>query len=295
VTHSRVVCLGDVMLDVSVRLPGPPVRGSDTPARISVQCGGQAANVAAGIAAHGIATTLVGRVGADVFGRRVMDELAADSLELSVSVDPVLPTGVCVVLVDPAGERTMLPDAGANDALGTEPFPAHLLDAAAVLYVSGYALLRPGSRPAALAAIDAARRHGCAVAVDLASAAPLADVGAEAVLGWVGAPTLLLANTDEARVLVPGGADDELAHALARRSGEAVVTHGAGGASWSDGRARAHVPASAVAVLDSTGAGDAFAAGLLAARARGIDPSAALIAAVDAAARVLGRAGARES
>jgi sugar/nucleoside kinase (ribokinase family) len=291
----RAVCVGDLMLDVSVRLPGPPVPGSDTPARISVQCGGQAANVAAGLAAHGIATTLVGRVGADVFGRRVMDELAGDGLELRVSVDPELPTGVCVVLVDPAGERTMLPDAGANDALASRPFPAQVLDSAAMLYVSGYPLLRPGSRPAALAAIDAAREHGCAVAVDLASAAPLADVGAAAVLEWVGGPTLLLANTDEARVLAPGRADDELAHALARLSGEAVVTHGAAGACWSDGRARIHVPASPVAVLDSTGAGDAFAAGLLAAGARGADPSTALAAAADAAARVVGRAGARES
>lgn len=294
-TRPQVVCVGDLMLDVSVRLAGPPVPGSDTPARISAQCGGQAANVAAGLAGRGIATTLVGRVGADVFGRQVIDELSRDGLELRLSVDPVLSTGVCVVLVDPAGERTMLPDAGANGALGAEPFPVELLDSAALLYVSGYALLRPGSRPAALTAIGAARRLGRAVALDLASAAPLAAVGADAVLGWLGAPALLLANTDEAQVLAPGRADDDLAYALACRSGEAVVTHGAAGASWSDGRARASVPAGPVAVLDSTGAGDAFAAGLLAARSRGAEPGAALVAGADAAARVLGRAGAGES
>lgn len=283
------------MLDVSVRLPGPPVPGSDTPARISVQCGGQAANVAAGLAAHGVPAILVGRIGNDVFGRRVLDEMSLDGLELRVSVDPVRPTGVCIVLVDPVGERTMLPDAGANSALGAEPFPAEVLDSAALLYLSGYALLRPGSRPAALTAIDLAREHGCPVAVDLASAAPLADAGAAAVLDWVGPAALLLANAAEARILAPGRADDDLAHALGCLTGEAVVTHGAGGASWSDGRERVHVAAGRVAVLDSTGAGDAFAAGLLAARTRGADPGTALSAGTDAAARVLGRPGARES
>lgn len=294
-TGPRVVCVGDLMVDVSVRLAGPPVPGSDTPARISVQRGGQAANVAAGLATEGVSATLVGRVGDDLFGRRILDELPRERLELNVSVDPVLSTGVCVVLVDPDGERTMLPDAGANGALGDEPFPRRVLGAATLLYVSGYALLRPGSRPAALAAIGAAREHGCAVAVDLASAAPLTDVGADAVLNWVGTPTLLLANTDEARVLVPAQPAADLAHALACLSGEAVVTHGTAGASWSDGRARAHVPAATIAVLDSTGAGDAFAAGLLAARARGAEPGVALVAGTVTAARVLGRAGARES
>ena len=89
-TGPRVVCVGDLMVDVSVRLAGPPVPGSDTPARISVQCGGQAANVAAGLATEGVSATLVGRVGDDLFGRRILDELPGERLELNVSVDPVL-------------------------------------------------------------------------------------------------------------------------------------------------------------------------------------------------------------
>src|SRR5437762_609565 len=113
----KVVCLGDVMVDVVALLPSRLHTGSDTPAPISVLGGGSAANTAAWLVAAGVPTTFAGRVGDDPFGRMAIDELAANGIDVAVSVDPERPTGICIVLVDADGERTMVPSAGANAGL----------------------------------------------------------------------------------------------------------------------------------------------------------------------------------
>ena len=113
---TRVVVLGDVMVDVVARLVGPVAPGSDSPARVAFQGGGQAANTAAWLAVAGARVALVGRVGADAAGRDAVDELGALGVETRLAVDSERSTGTCVVVVAPDGERTMFPDAGANDA-----------------------------------------------------------------------------------------------------------------------------------------------------------------------------------
>ena len=89
----RVVCVGDLMVDVHARLPGPLALGSDTPAPIAFTGGGSAANTAAWLARGGCAATFVGRVGDDAFGRHAVDELHAAGVELEVSVDRSCPPG----------------------------------------------------------------------------------------------------------------------------------------------------------------------------------------------------------
>ena len=105
---------------------------------------------------------LYARVGDDPAGRGALAALAAEGVELRVSVDAERPTGTCVVLVDRDGERSMLPDRGANAALAPAPLP----EDAAHVHVAGYVLLDPGARPAALHALAEARRLGCPVSVD---------------------------------------------------------------------------------------------------------------------------------
>lgn len=257
----RVVCVGDLMVDVHARLPGPLAIGSDTPASIGFLGGGAAANVAAWCVAAQASATFVGRVGDDPLGRQAVDELRAAGVDVRVEFDADRPTGTCIVLVDPASERTMIPSAGANAAA----FDAGQLPADADwLYLSGYALLRAASRPSALDALELARRRGWSIAVDAASAAPLAAAGADAFLGWLGDGIVLFANEDEARLLTEPADPGASAQALARRVGQAVVKLGAGGAVWSDGAAVHSVRAVSAPVLDTTGAGDAFAAGYLA-------------------------------
>ncbi len=293
---TRIVVLGDVMVDVVCRLDGPLALGSDAPARIEFGYGGSAANVAAWAAVAespaGAPPVLAGRVGADERGRAAEAELRAAGVDTRLAVDPERPTGTCVVLVGPDGERSMVPDPGANERLAERDLPDELLAKGAHLHLTGYSLVRDGSRPAARSAIARARERGMSVSVDPSSAALLSPAFLDELAG-VG---LLLPNAEEAAVL--SGKEDAEAAALllARRVPEVVVTLGAGGALWTDGSSVCRVPAAtdvAGTPLDTTGAGDAFAAGFLFARLSGAGPEAALGAGCRLAAVAVRTPGAR--
>ena len=253
-----LVVLGDLMVDVVTRVSGALARGSDTEALITVRGGGSAANVAAWAAWLGTPVVFGCRVGDDDRGRAAIADLRG--VDVRAEVDPERPTGTCVVLVEPGGERTMLPDPGANDG----PLPE--VEPGDHLHVVGYALLREGPRASALAAIERARAAGVTVSVDPSSWALL----------WPGAippVDLLLPNVEEAALL----------------EGEKVTKLGPDGACWGDVR----VPAEPVEVVDTTGAGDAFAAGFLSARLAGAEPREALEAGCRVAARAVAQVGAR--
>jgi sugar/nucleoside kinase (ribokinase family) len=288
---TRVVVAGDVMVDVVARLAGPIAVGSDSAAQVGMRPGGSAANVAAWLAAAGASAALVARVGDDDAGRSAARALAGHGVEPRLAVDQQRSTGTCVVLVHPGGERSMLPDAGANAALSRDDVPADLFAAGAHLHITGYTLLRDGSREAALHALALARAAGMTVSVDPSSAAPLAAVGAERFLEWTGRADLLLPNADEAAALT-GEADPETAaRMLARHAREVVVTLGARGALWTDGADLVRAPAVTTrAPADTTGAGDAFAAGFLVEWVAGATPAAALRGGCALAARAIGTA-----
>jgi len=277
-----IACVGDLMVDVVAAVSEPIAYGSDTEAAVAWSGGGGAANTAAWLAALGADVALVTRVGDDVAGRGAVAELVAAGVEVRAAIDGARPTGTCVVVVTPEGERTMLPDRGANDALAAGDLD---LTGAAHVHLSGYTLLHPGSREAGLAVL----RSGLPVSVDPASAAPLR--GCQEFLAWVSGADVLVPNRDELAVLA-GTADVEAGAAwLAGHVGEVVVKLGGDGALWTDGTDVLHAAAEPVEVVDSTGAGDAFAAGWLAARSRG--PAAALEAGCAAGARAVSARGAR--
>jgi len=285
----RVLVVGDVMVDVVARMSGPLAVGSDTPAEVVVRPGGAGANVAAWLAEAGVDVTLVARVGADAAAARAADGLRRHGVRLELTEDPERATGTCVVLVGPGGERSMLPDPGANAALAAADLPAGGFAPGAHLHLAGYTLLRPGSRDAAREALHRARRAGMTISIDPSSAAPIEQFRPDRFLELAGHPDLLLPNRDESRALT--GVDDSAAaaRALTTSAREVVVTLGAGGALWTDGRVTIEAPAAATgAVADTTGAGDAFAAGFLAAWLDGAPPGAALERGHALAARALG-------
>jgi ribokinase len=288
----RLVVLGDVMVDVVCRLDGPIALGSDAPARIEFGYGGSGANVAAWAAVAqgaGAPPVLAGRIGADGRGRAAEEELRATGVESRLAVDPELPTGACVVLVGPDGERSMVPDSGANDRLAEGDLPDDVLVDGAHLHLTGYTLVRDGSRAAGRAAIARARERGMSVSVDPSSAALLTPAFMDELAG-VG---LMMPNAEEAAVLSGEEDVERAARALAALVPEVVLTLGASGALWTNGKDTLRVDARGAAPLDTTGAGDAFAAGFLVARLSRAGPQEALRAGCRLAAVAVCTPGAR--
>jgi sugar/nucleoside kinase (ribokinase family) len=282
----RVLVVGDIVTDVVVIHSGPIEVDSDTPARVTTTGGGAGANTAAWLAHAGARVALLGVVGDDADGATRIAELTAAGVDCSpVRRTQESPTGTIIVLSD-GKRRTMLTDRGANHALA----PSDVEDAlhgVDHVHVSGYTLLDEGTRPAALRALALAGGTGLTTSVDAASAGPLRD--APAFLHWVAGVGLLFANLDEARVLGLSGGSGPAA--TARFTGEVVVKRGAAGAAWYAGDTFVSVPAPAVEVVDTTGAGDAFAAGFLSAWPG--DPAHALLKGTELAARAVAQTGGR--
>lgn len=289
----RVVVLGDVVVDVVARLSGPPEPGSDRAAAITLHGGGAGANVATWLAAAGAEAHLVARVGDDEAGRAQVADLRAAGVTLHVVVDRERPTGTIVVLVSPDGERTMLPDRGANLGLAPADVPDALLQRGTHLHVSGYALLDAGPRPAARHALAVARARGASTSVDTSSVGPLREVGPERFRAWTRGVDLCRANAAEATLLVGRADPHAAAQALLADYDEVVVTLGAEGAVHAGPAGTTAAPAAATRVRDTTGAGDAFTAGYLAASLAGAAPREALASGARLAARAVAGSGAR--
>src|SRR5215203_2684928 len=226
-----VCALGDLLLDVIVRLDGPLAAGDDSTARTTLVPGGQAANVAAWAADLGAGARIVAvRSGGDV-GAIVERELARRGVD------------VC----GPGGDRTMASDRGAAPTLRPQDLESGWLSCD-VLHLSGYALMREPIASAAVQAAAAAREGGARVSADLSSWTHVERYGGtmRPALESV-APDIVFGNEREWQSL--GGFD-----ATTR-----IVKRGASGIAV-DGVEHAARPA---AVVDTTGAGDALAAGFL--------------------------------
>jgi sugar/nucleoside kinase (ribokinase family) len=326
----RVLVVGDVVNDIVAKTPAPLVPGADNPAVIRARPGGSAANQAAWMARLGLRVVFAGRAGAADAGfhRR---ELARFGVEPRLAADESAVTGEIVVLVGPDGERTMITDRGANLRLRPGDVPAALLDGVALLHLTGYSFFAPAPRDVVLGLIAAASRRGVPFTVDPGSAAFLRQLAPGAFLAWTKGAAVCFPNRDEAAVLaglavpeepagageggdeaavlagpaVPGGPtarpagegwnDPRLTAAvLARNYGAVVLKLGADGAVLAVGDAPpVRIPAWPAAVRDTTGAGDAFCAGFLAAWLGGAPLAAAGAAAAKAAALAVAALGGR--
>jgi sugar/nucleoside kinase (ribokinase family) len=295
-----VLVVGDVATDVVVLAGGPRAPGSDTPSRIEEHDGGQGANQALWLAAEGVRVGLAARVGRADRPRRAR-ALSAAGVVPFLTGDAARPTGRIVVLVDPAtGERDLFSDRGAGAALTARDLAPGLARTGRWVHMSGYALFGDHG-PAVLEAVrSCAATRGLGVSVDPASSADLQRFGIERFCTLVAGVDLLLPNLDEARLLSGGRDARAAAMSLLEIASTVVVTAGAAGAvsaSRDDGPVKklSVVPAAAMdtGVVDTTGAGDAFAAGYLAALLDGDDPAARLARGARAAARAVGAMGAQ--
>lgn len=271
------MCVGQATSDTVATLSTPLATGDQATAAISRTLGGTAAIVAhnASLLGH-LDTVFCGHVGADANGRAALAQLAAAGVTVGTRISTAASPEV-IVLVEPGGERTMVADAGTPDWSKLE------LDLRAddVVFFEGWHLF--DAPDAYIELMRAAGATGATVALDVCSAERAADPLVHRKALAAARPDILLANAAEARAF---RLDDGL---LA----PTIVVHaGAEPTSVLRDGVRAVYPLVVRDVLDSTGAGDTFAAGLLSALAAGSSIACAVAAAHRAAAAVLAVSGA---
>ncbi|MFE1840990.1 carbohydrate kinase family protein [Streptomyces sviceus] len=297
VGSGALLVVGDVITDVVARHRGPLAAGTDTAAVIRTVPGGAGGNVACWAAARGggAEVRLLGRVGADAAAWHERELAACGVLPLLV-VDPEVPTGTVICLVDTgeAAERTFLTDSGASLRLGPDDWSDALLDGVARLHLSGYLLFSEPGRALVAVALESARARGVRVSLDPASAGFLREVGPDRFLSLIEGVDVLLPSRDEACLLtgLPDVAD--AAAKLSRHVPLVVAKQGAEGALIArSGTVYAHVPAVAATPRDTTGAGDAFTGAFLAALLAGAAPEDAAAEGCRAGALAVERVGGR--
>jgi sugar/nucleoside kinase (ribokinase family) len=281
-----IVTVGDLVEDVVVRLDGPINVASDTTATITRRRGGSAANVAAAAARLGRRARFVGHVGDDATGRGLVEALEADGVETVVR--RVGRSATIVVLVDAQGERSMLSDRATCTDL-TDPDPAWL-DGAAWLHLPVYSLVAEPVGSTCVQLVRWAHERGVKLSVDASSSSVMRAYGVERLVTLLRslAPTVLLANEDEAACF--GAALDPAVLGC----GSVVVKQGPDPTLVLDGTATGtSIPVAPLNdVRDTTGAGDAFAAGFLVALAEAADTETAVRAGHASAADAIRRASA---
>ncbi len=263
---ARVLCIGDVMLDVITKIEVMPDKinyGSDTPSKISTHGGGAAGNVASWLTRTDARATIVGHVGDDAAGAALTSEFDALGVRHNNLMVDKGSSGVVVVLVDPTGERTMFPDNGANSGLHIGDLPD--LSEFNAVYLSGYSPLDPLSRPGVLEMIAKIKQVGLPIYFDPASVGGMMQVPLDEVKSWIRLMDVILLNEEEA-IYLTGLSDVEAAIDRLLEDCEVVVikrgSHGAIGKAR--GSILVSVPALPTEVIDTTGAGDSFAAGFIA-------------------------------
>jgi sugar/nucleoside kinase (ribokinase family) len=290
-----VVILGDVMTDIVVQFHQSLRLGSDTAAETRVLPGGSGANQATWLAWRGWPEVhFVGSVGDDIFGRAHARALRAAGVATHLATDRHHGTGMIVVLVDTAGERTMITDRGANGGITTADVPLDLFRPGAWFHLSGYLLLDPATREIALAGLERARTVGMGISVDPSSTGPLSESDPNQFLDWTRGADLCFPNLEEGRLLT--GEDDEraVAEALSKSYAGVALKLGPRGALWAaSGRSIHYQKGKATGVIDTTGAGDAFCAGFLSSWLAGMSAEDALADAVRLGTTAVGLVGGR--
>jgi sugar/nucleoside kinase (ribokinase family) len=261
----KVYCIGDLMLDVVAQIPTSPHElhlGNDTRTIISTHGGGAAGNTASWLAVLCNEVTMVGRIGNDTAGSAITAEFDALGISYGNIVKEGLHTGVVVCLVDPSGERTMLADNGANAGLDVSDLPA--IDGVDAIYLSGYAPLAPLSREGVLEMVRTINSRGIPIIFDPATVGGMQGVPVAEILSWCALMDTVIMNEEEA-IYLSGLSDLESAlNFFVELTPRAIIKRGSAGAIGLErGGQIISVAAKTSAVVDTTGAGDAFAAGFI--------------------------------
>ncbi|RIX27373.1 adenosine kinase [Sphingomonas edaphi] len=258
--------------------------------------GGSAANSMAGIAAMGGKSGFIGQVAEDQLG--LIFEHDMHALGVHFDTPPIAngpPTGRCLILVTPDGQRTMNTSPGASHELSSDVLDRDLIASASILFLEGYLFGPDKPRAAMMEAIKVAHGAGRKVAFTLSESVCIA--GRKETFGQMidsGGVDLLFANQDEALQLTGRSDVQSAIDELKAKVPTLVITNGPDGAIGVENGETISIPAAPVdQVVDTTGAGDLFAAGFLTARCKGASLERCLWTGAIAAGEVIKHYGAR--
>ena len=257
---SRICIIGDINVDVITLLSGPLQKNTDTTSVNAITLGGSTCNVAVWLTHLDVEVNLVSAIGDDVLGTWVITQLQAfgvpDQRIRTISNNR---TGTCVILVDETGARSMMPDFGANLVQSVDAELENLIKESDIVIMSAYTFMRPESNKFAYDVLECVSNSNARMVIDAASSSPIEKTGAEKVRKYLARADLVLANEDEFAALEKDAPENWTAEFQ-----NLIVKRGPRGALWLHrGKEVATVRAEDVKVIDTTGAGDAFAAGLI--------------------------------
>ena len=254
---NQVTVIGDVNVDIVSLLREPLQLNSDTQTTNSLNLGGSPCNMAMWLAHLGTPVNFVAAIGDDLLGKWISEKLADGNVPIDqLQIVPDSSSGTCLILVNSDGHRTMLPDPGANLSLELTSAQLDLIKKSSVVVMSAYTFLRPETRPIAQQVLEIVQHSPARLVLDAASSAPIANVGVDLVRDYLNQADLVLANEDEYDLL----SDNHWVQSV----NNLVVKLGASGAKWIiNGELCCTVSANQVKVVDTTGAGDSFLAGLV--------------------------------
>ncbi len=228
----------------------------------SCELGGSCLNAIRALALLGKKTVFAGAVGPDAFGEKIRMRTGEINITAQLSLQPGHATGCCVVLVTPDGERTMVTHLGASSEVGHADVPAQALQNTRFFHCSGYAWFAPLQKEAVCQSIAMAKANGALISIDISDPCVAKSFPQEMLDLITQNADIVFANEEEAHLLFPGS-PEFAAQSLADLGILAVIKLGAKGALLQRGSERCYISAETVAVVDTTGAGDMFAAGVL--------------------------------
>ena len=257
---SRICIIGDINVDVITLLSGPLQKNTDTTSVNAITLGGSTCNVAVWLTHLGVNINMVGAIGDDVLGTWVITQLQAFGVsDQNIRTISNNRTGTCVILVDETGARSMMPDFGANLVQSVDAELEDIMNQSDIVIMSAYTFMRPESKKFAQDVMECVSKSKARMVIDAASSSPIEITGAEKVRNYLSRADLVLANEDEFAALEHNAPENWTAEFQ-----NLIVKRGPRGASWFHrGTEVASVKAEDVKVVDTTGAGDAFAAGLI--------------------------------
>jgi ribokinase len=292
----EILVLGDVNVDIIARVKSFPEPGEECLAAcLELHCGGVGANYALALRQWNISPRLVACIGRDDFAAFLLRTLAHYRVDVSnVQRTSAAVTGLLYINVTPNGQRTFFGSRGANRFLRSTPSACRILNRARALSMMGYSFLDPGPEATARQLLKAVHAHGGWASLDIGMA-PSEQIPSK-ILQIVKQVDLLFASSDEATVLTGIHDPRKSFHQLEKMGARSVVMKlGKRGCLIRREGELCHVPSFAVRTIDTTGAGDAFAAAFLQASLRGWTRAEAALAANAAGAAAVAIAGAGEN